>query len=131
MFKMSFAVYRRPDLTAEQFRDHWLNVHAPLLKQHAKALRVRRYVQLHGGDYESTKRMAESRNCQPPHDGVVEIWWDSEEDRLAASQSAEGQAAGFLLREDELRFCDISRSSVMFGQEHVIVSDGETSFADV
>lgn len=124
MFKMSFAIYRRPDLSPEQFCDHWLNVHAPLLKKYAKALRIRRYIQLHGGDYEATRGMTEARNCRPPHDGVVEIWWDSEEDRLAAAETSAGKEASLLLREDELRFCDMSRSSVLFGREHVIVSDG-------
>lgn len=126
MLKMSFAVYRRPDLTREQFLDHWANVHAPLLLKYADALRVRRYVQLHGGDYQVTQMLTESRNCQPPHDGVVQLWWDSEEDRIAGSASPEGQEAGRLLREDELRFCDMSRATVCFGTENVVL-DGPQS----
>jgi len=123
MIKMSFAVYRRPDLTQEQFLDHWFNIHAPIAKKYAKALRIRRYVQLHGGDYEAARQMTESRGCQPPHDGVVEIWWDSEADRLAGAASAEGQEGGRLLQADELNFCDMSRSSVMFGVERVIIDE--------
>lgn len=120
MLKMSFAVYRRGDLTREQFLDHWYNVHAPLAKRFAKALRIRRYIQLHGAECEATRLMTASRDCQPPHDGVVEIWWDSEEDRLAGSQSPEGQEGSRLLKEDELNFCDMSKASVIFGTEHVI-----------
>lgn len=124
MFKMSFAVYRRPDLTQEQFLDYWRNVHAPLAVKHAKALRIRRYVQMHAGDYDMARLMTQSRGCLPPHDGVVEIWWDSEEDRMAAAASEEGRLAGLELREDETRFCDMSRSTVAFGYEHVIIEDG-------
>lgn len=125
MFKMSIAVYRRPDFTREQFLDYWKNVHAPLAVKYREVLRIKRYVQLHGGDYEATRRMTESRGCQPPHDGVVEIWWDSEEDRLAVSQTEEGRAAGRIMHEDELRFCDMSRATVIFGYEHVIIDDGQ------
>jgi uncharacterized protein (TIGR02118 family) len=121
MLKMSFAVYRRDDLSREEFLDYWFNVHAPLAKRYAAALRIRRYVQLHGGDYETTRLMTESRQCQPPHDGVVEIWWDSEEDRLAGAASPDGREGARLLHEDELKFCDMSRATVIFGVEHVII----------
>ncbi|HVI33879.1 EthD domain-containing protein [Phenylobacterium sp.] len=123
MFKMSFAVYRRPELTREAFLDYWRNVHAPLAVKHAGALRIRRYVQLHAGDYEIARMITQSRGCQPPHDGVVEIWWDSEEDRMAAAASPEGQAAARELIADELRFCDMSRATVAFGYEHVIIDN--------
>lgn len=125
MFKMSFTVYRRPDFTQEQFLKYWREVHGALAVKHMKALRIRKYVQLHAGDYEVTRLMTQSRNCQPPHDGVVELWWESEQDRLEASASPEGQAAGREMREDELRFCDMSRATVSFGYEHVIIEDGK------
>ncbi|MBU1378558.1 MAG: EthD domain-containing protein [Alphaproteobacteria bacterium] len=123
MFKMSFAVYRRPDLTQEQFLAHWRDVHAPLAVKYAKDLRIKRYVQLHGGDYPAAALMTASRNCQPPHDGVVEIWWESEAERLAASASPEGQAAGRVMHADELNFCDMSRATICFGYEHVVIGD--------
>jgi uncharacterized protein (TIGR02118 family) len=121
MLKMSFSIYRHPDLTHEQFLEHWQTNHAELLKKYAKALRVKRYVQLHGQDMEVTRRMTESRGCQPPHDGVCEMWWDSEEDRIAALESEEGREGSRLLREDEERFCDMRRATVVFGHENVVV----------
>lgn len=125
MFKMSFAVYRRKDFSQEQFLKYWKEVHGPLAIKHMKALRIRKYVQLHAGDYEVGRMLTQSRQCQPPHDGVVEIWWDSDEDRIAASQSAEGKEAGRIMHEDELNFCDMSRASICFGYEHVIIDNGE------
>lgn len=122
MIKMSFSIYRRADLTREQFLRHWQTVHADLLKRYAKALRIRRYVQLHGADLEVTRLMTESRQCQPPHDGVVEIWWDSEEDRIAALQSEEGLEGSRLLREDEDNFCDMSRATLVFGCENIVIA---------
>ena len=125
MFKMSFAVYRRPELSQEEFLAYWRDVHAPLAIKHAKALRIRRYVQMHAGDYEMSRRMTASRGCMPPHDGVCEIWWESEDDRLAAASTPEGQAASRELGEDELRFCDMSKATVAFGYEHVVIEDGQ------
>lgn len=125
MFKMSFAVYRRADFTQEQFLKYWQEVHAPLAIKHMKALRIQKYVQLHGGDYEVARMLTQSRQCQPPHDGVVEIWWNSDADRIAASQSPEGREAGRIMHEDELKFCDMSRASIAFGTEHVIIDNGE------
>ncbi len=121
MIKMSVAIYRRADLSREQFLHHWQTVHADLLKRYASALRVRRYVQLHGEDLDMTRRMTETRQCQPPHDGVVQIWWDSEEDRIAALESEEGREGSRLLREDEDNFCDMSRATVVFGHENVVI----------
>lgn len=129
MFKMSFTIYRRPDMTREQFLDYWKNVHAPLAIKYAKILRIRRYVQMHAGDYEMVRIMTETRRCQPPHDGVCEIWWDSENDRLAAARSEEGKAASREMYEDELRFCDMSRATVSFGYEHEVIEDGEPAVA--
>lgn len=125
MFKMSFTIYRRPDMTRDEFLDYWKNVHAPLAIKNAKVLRIRRYVQMHAGDYEMVRIMTETRGCQPPHDGVCEIWWNSEEDRLAAARSAEGQAASREMYADELRFCDMSRATVSFGYEHEVIVEGE------
>lgn len=124
VFKMSFTVYRKPGLTREEFLDYWQNVHAPLAVEHAKALRIRRYVQMHAVESEATDRITASRQCQPPHDGVVEIWWDCEEDRLAAAATEEGRRAGQILSADELQFCDMSRATVSFGYEHLVIDDG-------
>lgn len=125
MFKMSFTIYRLPELSREEFLDYWQNVHAPLAVAHARALRIKRYVQLHAVDCEIARRVTESRRCQPPHDGVVEIWWDSEEDRMAAAATEEGRRASEILTADELKFCDMSRATVCFGHEHLVIDDGE------
>lgn len=129
MFKMSFTVYRRPDFTREQFLDYWRDVHAPLAIKNSGVLRLHRYVQMHAGDYDMVRIMTETRGCQPPHDGVCEIWWKSEADRMAAAKSKEGRAASREMYEDELRFCDMSRATVSFGYEHVVIDGGQPAGA--
>ncbi len=44
---MIVEVWRRPDLSAEQFAQRWLNAHGALVRKHAKAMGFVRYVQSH------------------------------------------------------------------------------------
>ena len=120
MLKMSLAVRRRPDLTHAKFLDYWRDVHGPLVIRLAKDIRLRRYVQLHGADGELARQYVAYRGVDGLHDGVAQLWWDSEADRLAAAETPEGAEAARLLREDELRFCDLGRSTVCFGLETLI-----------
>lgn len=123
MFKMSLAVVRHPDLTHEQFLSYWIGQHAPLVRRLAQDLRIRRYVQLHGEAGEVASLFARSRGLDQLTDGVAELWWDSERDRLEAAHSEAGIYASAQLREDEARFCDLARCTASFGQEHVIIGD--------
>ena len=47
MLKLMFCLRRLPTLSREQFQRYWLDVHGPLVRQHAAALRIHRYVQAH------------------------------------------------------------------------------------
>lgn len=120
MFKMSLAVFRRPDLTRQEFLDYWRDVHAPLVRSLAEDIRLVRYVQHHGEDCALSRQFVTHRGVAGLHDRVAQLWWLSEEDRLAAAATAAGAEASQLLREDELRFCDLARSTVSFGIEHTV-----------
>ena len=45
--KIVYCLRRRPDLSPEAFRRHWLEVHGPLVRTHQRVLRILRYVQVH------------------------------------------------------------------------------------
>ena len=45
MIKLTFCLRRKPGLSWDEFSNYWREVHAPLVKSHANALGVRRYVQ--------------------------------------------------------------------------------------
>ena len=47
MIRLTFCLRRLPSLTREEFQRYWLETHGPLVRKHAKALNLRRYVQLH------------------------------------------------------------------------------------
>jgi uncharacterized protein (TIGR02118 family) len=131
MIKLVFTVRRRPDMTREEFQRYWREQHAPLVKRHADALRIRRYVQVHARDTDLDEAVAGARGSEPRfYDGVAELWWDSFEDLAAAFSSDAGQAAGQELLEDEQRFIDLPRSPLWFGEENVVIDASKPDLLD-
>jgi uncharacterized protein (TIGR02118 family) len=121
MIKLSFSLRRRPELSREEFQRYWFDNHAPLVKKHAQALRIHRYVQLHTCRDDINVGLRASRNAPEEYDGVAELWWQSREDMTAALETAEGQAAGRELLEDERRFIDLEHSPLFIGEEKQIL----------
>lgn len=79
MIKVISLLTRRPELTHEQFVQHWLTVHAPLA--HAVP-GVRRYVQSH---ILGTRARPDIPETQLDADGIAELWY---EDQSAFERSA-------------------------------------------
>src|ERR1017187_513184 len=110
MIKLVFTLRRREDMTREEFQRYWRERHAPLVKRHADALHIRRYVQVHARDTDHDEAVAGARGSEPRfYDGVAELWWDSLEELTAAFTTEAGQAAAQELLEDEQRFIDLPR----------------------
>jgi uncharacterized protein (TIGR02118 family) len=123
VIKLIFCLWRAPSLSREAFQQYWLEIHAPLVRRHSAALRIRRYVQSHGFSDPSLARTAEIRNGDnEPFDGVAELWWDSLDDIVRAGDTREGRAAGRSLLEDERNFIDLSRSTLTYAMEREIIS---------
>ncbi|KAI9011830.1 hypothetical protein DFJ74DRAFT_311923 [Hyaloraphidium curvatum] len=121
MIKLVYVISRRPELTPEQFHEHWLNTHGPLVKAHAKALKIRKYVQSHLiRDHPGNEPMRRVRGMLPPVDGITEVWYDSLEDRNAGYATPEGELAAKILDEDERKFIDFKNSQVFLTKEHLI-----------
>lgn len=123
MFKIVYCVRRKPGTSVEAFQDYWLNSHGPLVRSHAEALKIRRYVQTHTVHAGLTEAMVKSRGAPEPFDGIAEVWYDSEADVFAATKTPEGRAAGKALIEDEMRFIDGAASVVFAGVEHAVVGE--------
>ena len=102
MLKFMVVLYRRPDLTPEQFRHHLEEIHGPL----AKALPdLRRYKQNHV--------VADANRNHPGWDAIVELYFDSRESMEAAWESPEGKASDA----DLPAFVDLTRTSWSVVQE--------------
>ena len=121
MIKIVFCLRRRSDLSREAFQDYWLNQHAPLVRSHADALGIRRYVQVHAIDDAISLAVAGSRHSPEPFDGVAELWLDSLDALMNSGGSAAGRAAASALLDDERRFIDLEHSPLFLAEEHLII----------
>ena len=122
MIKLVFCLRRLPQLSREEFQRYWFERHAPLVRSHAAALKIRRYVQTHTGEQALNDALQASRGGPDAYDGVAELWWDSADALATATATPEGQAAGAALLEDERRFIDLARSPLFVAVERVIIS---------
>ena len=124
MIKLVFTVRRRAGMTREEFQRYWREEHAQLVKRHAEALHIRRYVQTHARDTDLDEALAGSRGSEPRcYDGVAELWWESLDDLLAVTVSEAGHVAARALLEDERRFVDLPNSPIWLGEEHVVIEE--------
>ena len=109
-------------MTREEFQRYWYDEHGPLVRRHADALGIRRYVQTHLLEDELNGLLARSRGSEPEHyDGVAELWWDSLEDFQAAGASERGRAASAALLRDEETFIDLKSSPLWIGVERPVI----------
>lgn len=121
MIKLVFCLRRRPELSLEEFQTYWREQHAPLVRQMAPALGIRRYAQSHTFLDPSLASSASARQCMvEPYDGVAELWWDSLDELFKVASRRESREAGRLLLEDERRFIDLQSSPLFFTEEHDI-----------
>jgi uncharacterized protein (TIGR02118 family) len=121
MLKLVFCLHRLPGLSRAEFQRYWREQHGPLVRRHAAALRIRRYLQLHTLDDPLQEALRASRGGPEAFDGVAELWWDSREDLEAVLRDPAGQRAAAELLEDERRFIDLARSPLWVGEEHPII----------
>ncbi len=123
MIKLIFCLNRKQGISRQEFDRRWRDVHGPLVRKYADALRIKRYVQsatLY--DPRSQEQIRTSRNAEPTsYDGVAEIWWDSLEELAAARLTPEGSEAGRILLEDEAQFIDLASSRLWYSTERVVV----------
>ena len=126
MLKVTFCLHRRAELSREAFQRYWRETHAPLVRSHAKAIGIMRYVQTHTGPDELSAALRSSRGGPEPYDGVAEIWWRDRAAFDAAFTTPAGQQAGAELLADERRFIDLARSPLWIGEElEVIAKSGD------
>ena len=120
MVKLVYCIRRLPGMSAEEFRRHWREKHAPQVAHFAKALHARRYVQSHTLDSVLNETLRGARGAGPLYDGVTDVWWDSEDDLADAMHAREGAEAGRALLEDERSFIDLEGSALFLTEEHEI-----------
>jgi len=122
MLKLIYPLRRLPKLSREEFQKYWFGTHGPLVRKHAKTLRIQRYIQVHTLDDPLNGLFREGRGGEEPYDGVAELWWQSREDLEQAFATPDGRVAAHELLEDEKRFIDLARSSLWVANERPVIS---------
>jgi uncharacterized protein (TIGR02118 family) len=122
MIKLVFALRRRQEMSREEFQRYWREQHAPLVREHAEVLGIRRYVQVHTLADEIHAPLRMSRGAPEAFDGVAELWFDDLESLGASVVTEAGQAAARALLEDERRFIDHARSPLWLAEENPVVT---------
>lgn len=123
MIKLTFCLRRQEHLSRDEFQTYWRDQHGPLVQQHAGALGLLRYVQVHTLSDPLNDAMRSVRGTGDPYDGVAELWWEDKAALEAAFVTPEGRAAGKSLMEDEATFIDQSRSTIWVGEEVTFVGE--------
>ena len=121
MIKLVFPLRRLSSLSREEFQRYWFDVHGPLVRSHAEALGIRRYVQVHTLPEAANAAVRASRGAPEAYDGVAELWYDSLEALAAAVATDAGRTASRELLEDERRFIDHAASPIWFAEERPVV----------
>ncbi len=117
MIKLIMCLRRREGMSRDDFTDYWQNSHGPFFMENASVMRARRYVQSQTLDSPLNAGMRESRGLAEEFDGVAEVWFESEEDLMAAMGSAGMAELGPKLVADENNFIDHSRSCAFIVKE--------------
>jgi uncharacterized protein (TIGR02118 family) len=82
MVKFMVVLFRKPDLTVEDFRANLRSIHGPMAERMPG---LRRYIQNHVA--------ADPSRAHPGWDAIVELYWDDRPSMEAAWRSPEGEAA--------------------------------------
>ncbi|RYY22051.1 MAG: EthD family reductase [Sphingobacteriaceae bacterium] len=116
MIKLCVLCPKRPDLTLEEFKDHWKNVHGPLFSSQPEVKQyVKKYIQVH-----STGEQIDNAGFPPVSyfDGITEIWFDSMEDipKVFGSKNFEKNIAP-----DEAKFIDRDKIQWIYATENIVI----------
>jgi uncharacterized protein (TIGR02118 family) len=111
MVKLFALLPRKTDLTHDEFVEHWLGVHAPLIAGAPSLARhIVRYEQ-------HVRHRPDALSGSLDFDGVTEQWFDSMDDFVAFMSEP---AYGELIAPDEQRFLDMDRLEFIITEEPVI-----------
>ncbi|WP_103729951.1 EthD domain-containing protein [Novosphingobium sp. HII-3] len=126
MIKIIFCLRRAAHMTQQEFQQYWHEKHAPLVREVAPILGIRRYVQSHAFQHPGLQPAIVARKGEvEPYDGVAELWYDSVEALLALGSDENVRRAGRTLLEDERKFIDLASSPLFYSIEREIIADSD------
>jgi len=126
MFKLTYLVARRSDLSTSEFEALWHNNHADLVASKAEDLGAIRYTMSLRTKCSRDACLSHSRGYEPASfDGLIEIWWPDRASYDAKLGRPDGLATFDALATAERAFMDIEKSKAFFTEETIIFDTTE------
>ncbi|KAF1915871.1 hypothetical protein BDU57DRAFT_495919 [Ampelomyces quisqualis] len=105
LVRVTVCARRNPKLTVDEFNDHWLNKHGPLISA---------WLQTHGCTCLTANTM--------PYDGIADFWYNSFEEFEKAYEDAYYKS---VVKKDEEHLFDMSSLTFTAGVERAVIEDGK------
>jgi uncharacterized protein (TIGR02118 family) len=106
MIKVIAVLYKRPEMSRQEFVRYWREVHAPL----AEGMKgIRRYV--------INPTVEAFAMGEPSLDGVAELWFDD----AAAARAAFASPVGVATTQDLAKFAQPEKTQIVIAEEIPIV----------
>lgn len=111
--KVYFPLRHLESIPEEEVRRYWLSNHGPIIRSHAPASGIMRYIQVHRAGHALDEQLRADRGTvTEPYLGHAEVWVSR-----AGIISPEAAAANQAAVEDESKFIDFNRSSMWIANE--------------
>jgi uncharacterized protein (TIGR02118 family) len=117
--KLFYALRPKAGMTEAEAQFYWRTHHGPIIRSHAEAMRIMRYVQVHHQPDDIEGALRASRGVTVDgYMGHAELWYDR---GVQLANREEGARGGRAAVEDEAKFIDFSRSVIFVGKENVVI----------
>ncbi len=117
ILKLHFPLRHLENMNEEEARNYWLTNHGPIIRSHAPASGLLRYIQVHRANHPLNDVLRNARGTLvDPYLGHAEVWIDR-----TKSSSFESAAANRAAIEDESTFVDFKRSCMWVGKEYSFI----------
>ena len=119
VMRLHFALQPLPDLGEAEARRYWLETHGPLIRAHSPARGLIAYNQVHRLDCPLVDAFSSPRGTSAKsYLGHAESWFERSSGQAPPPEMRSAMDAAI---EDEARFIDWARSTILVGKERVFV----------
>jgi hypothetical protein len=117
VLRVFYPLRHKSELSEADARHYWLTHHGPIVRSHGEATGTLCYRQVHRASSPIDDGLRAARGTTvDSYLGHAEAWIDR-----GRSPTEEAARANRAFIEDEHNFIDMSRSTIFFGKEHVVI----------
>ena len=109
---------KKPDVSAEEFREYWNGAeYNELIAKIAAFYQAVHYAKNLTLKVEMGQKLLSDRGLSEPYDGIIEYYWDNAHQLSTLYESPEAQALGAQMEKYQNDFIDLSRSTAFFTED--------------